>query len=435
MQRLSVEYVNEAKEYYLYNGTGNATQTTAENGSAFLRYTYDAFGNISSIRAPMTVDIDDLNRYTYNGEDYDYNTDLQYLRARYYRTGTGNFISQDTYLGDLLNPLSQNRYTYSHNSPVMFDDPSGHDIVVVSGGEYDASDTQRDGQYQFINSALNKIEILSQESDERIVLMIADTGLSDSEVLLIQLEYTRITGDSAEDNVTFFTDANEVVNEINDRAGDVDKERKITGFYSYSHGLSTKIDKSVSYGYHSELSEPLRLTADIITENDSSAFAEDAVSEFYSCRTGKGKDSLAQLWADTTLTSTKAATGRTNYILWRATPSEGEIKNYKNKYNDIEKYLNEFNLFNFLGYCWYKEDTLINWKNNLGVFVNALEDADEMNEYIEKKSEQALMYSQILACLGYGDVEEIPYPAYAQPILAMDYENRKSSWKTFEPNN
>ncbi len=95
LQRLSVEYVNEAKEYYLYNGTGNVTQTTAENGSMFLRYTYDPFGNVTSINAPMTVDIDDLNRYTYNGEDYDYNTGLQYLRARYYSTSAGSFISQD----------------------------------------------------------------------------------------------------------------------------------------------------------------------------------------------------------------------------------------------------------------------------------------------------------------------------------------------------
>ena len=44
------------------------TQTTAQNSSMFLRYTYDPFGNVESINAPMVVDIDDLNRYTYNGE-------------------------------------------------------------------------------------------------------------------------------------------------------------------------------------------------------------------------------------------------------------------------------------------------------------------------------------------------------------------------------
>ena len=33
-------------------------------------------------------------------------------------------------MGDTLNPLSQNRYTYCHNNPVMYDDPSGHLIDI-----------------------------------------------------------------------------------------------------------------------------------------------------------------------------------------------------------------------------------------------------------------------------------------------------------------
>lgn len=80
----------------------------------------------------MTVDVDDLNRYTYNGEDYDYNTGLQYLRARYYNTSVGSFISQDTYLGQTISPLSQNRYTYCGNNPIAFDDPSGHNYQTVT---------------------------------------------------------------------------------------------------------------------------------------------------------------------------------------------------------------------------------------------------------------------------------------------------------------
>ena len=91
LQRLYVEYVNEAKEYYLYNGTGSVTQTTAQNGSMFLRYTYDPFGIVESINAPMTVDIDDLNRYTFNGEDR-----LQPHRARYYNTSLCGLRCIDT---------------------------------------------------------------------------------------------------------------------------------------------------------------------------------------------------------------------------------------------------------------------------------------------------------------------------------------------------
>jgi RHS repeat-associated protein len=126
LERLSVEYVNGYMENYLYNGAGSVVQTTMENGSLFLRYTYGAFGEPHDIRAPLKVDLNDLNRYTYNAEDYDYNTGLQYLRARYYQPQNGNFITQDTYLGRIIEPISMNRYTYVNNNPVNYIDPSGH---------------------------------------------------------------------------------------------------------------------------------------------------------------------------------------------------------------------------------------------------------------------------------------------------------------------
>ena len=163
VERLSVEYVNSAKEYYLYSGTGSVVQTSEQNGSLFLRQTYDPFGNSTKIRSPLTVDIDDLNRYTYNGEDYDYNTGLQYLRARYYSTITGNFISQDTYLGDVITPLSQNRYTYCHNNPVMNDDPSGHLIfpfLAVVAGAYQLYNT-----YQYAKSEIAEVQDYHKQVD------------------------------------------------------------------------------------------------------------------------------------------------------------------------------------------------------------------------------------------------------------------------------
>ena len=180
LQRLSVEYVNEAKEYYLYNGTGNVTQTTAENGSMFLRYTYDPFGNVTSINAPLTVDIDDLNRYTYNGEDYDYNTGLQYLRARYYSTGTGRFISQDIFLGRIFLPLSQNRFTYCQNNSVMRDDPSGFDSYIF----YNSEETSGDGDHTFQDEA----DIVSEQLKEKYGTDVHLIDLSKKDI-----EYTTIT--------------------------------------------------------------------------------------------------------------------------------------------------------------------------------------------------------------------------------------------------
>ena len=38
----------------------------------------------------------------------------------------GRFITQDTYEGDISNPLSLNLYTYVENNPLKYMDPSGH---------------------------------------------------------------------------------------------------------------------------------------------------------------------------------------------------------------------------------------------------------------------------------------------------------------------
>ena len=46
--------------------------------------------------------------------------------APYYDPVIGRFTQEDTYRGDITNPLSLNLYTYCENNPVNFLDPSGH---------------------------------------------------------------------------------------------------------------------------------------------------------------------------------------------------------------------------------------------------------------------------------------------------------------------
>ncbi len=53
-------------------------------------------------------------------------TGLDYLRARYYDSQVGTFLTEDSYSGELTDPLSQNLYSYVQNNPVNYTDPSGH---------------------------------------------------------------------------------------------------------------------------------------------------------------------------------------------------------------------------------------------------------------------------------------------------------------------
>jgi RHS repeat-associated protein len=48
---------------------------------------------------------------------------------RWYDPELGRFISKDTYEGDISNPLSLNLYTYVHNNPLIFIDPTGHEAL------------------------------------------------------------------------------------------------------------------------------------------------------------------------------------------------------------------------------------------------------------------------------------------------------------------
>ena len=72
------------------------------------------------------------NPFAYNGEARD-DTGLDYLRARYYDSQGGTFLTEDSYPGEATDPLSQNRYSYVQNNPVNYTDPSGHRMVWMGG--------------------------------------------------------------------------------------------------------------------------------------------------------------------------------------------------------------------------------------------------------------------------------------------------------------
>ena len=62
---------------------------------------------------------------------------------------TGRFISEDSYWGEDVNPLSLNRYTYVYNDPIQYVDPSGH--WGGKAGEYDDSQLSTDDQRKVKN--------------------------------------------------------------------------------------------------------------------------------------------------------------------------------------------------------------------------------------------------------------------------------------------
>ena len=106
--------------YYMYNGHADVTALLKPDGEIAATYYYDAFGNITDTTGSAN------NSITFAGYQYDVETDLYYLNARMYDPKTARFLQEDTYLGDRNDPLSLNLYTYCHNEPLMYTDPTGH---------------------------------------------------------------------------------------------------------------------------------------------------------------------------------------------------------------------------------------------------------------------------------------------------------------------
>ena len=111
---------SEESSYYLYDGRNSVTGILTENANLTNSYQYDPYGNLTSGTA------DGVNYYGYNGESTNVKTGLQYLRARYYNAENGTFTTEDSDLGTTENPLTRNRYAYTSNNPVNYDDPTGH---------------------------------------------------------------------------------------------------------------------------------------------------------------------------------------------------------------------------------------------------------------------------------------------------------------------
>ena len=106
--------------YYTQNAHGDVVNLTDKDGKVTKSYRYDAFG------VEKDIDENDTNAFRYCGEYFDKETATVYLRARYYDSSTGRFISRDSFAGNIADPLSLNLYTYCHNNSIINIDPSGH---------------------------------------------------------------------------------------------------------------------------------------------------------------------------------------------------------------------------------------------------------------------------------------------------------------------
>jgi RHS repeat-associated protein len=115
-----IAQVNTGTEYFLGDALGSVRQMADASGAIKLAKSYDPYGvTAQSVGSSPTS-------YGFGGEMSDDETGLIYLRARYYSSDTGRFMTRDTWDGDAQQPMSYNRWNYTNSNPVNYTDPSGN---------------------------------------------------------------------------------------------------------------------------------------------------------------------------------------------------------------------------------------------------------------------------------------------------------------------
>ena len=94
-------------------------------------FSYDAYGNLVVAPALVAQIENAVVNLLYSGEQTDWATGLQYLRARYYSSLTGTFNRTDPFGGNQYDPQSLHKYLYTHGNPIDGVDPSGEFLQFV----------------------------------------------------------------------------------------------------------------------------------------------------------------------------------------------------------------------------------------------------------------------------------------------------------------
>jgi RHS repeat-associated protein len=113
---LSVALISAAEEptYFHHDQLGSTRMLTDSGGKAAASFTYTAYGELAGKTGSVTASLGYAGQYT------DPDTELQYLRARFYDPATSQFLTKDP-----INFQTRMPYLYADGNPLSLVDPSG----------------------------------------------------------------------------------------------------------------------------------------------------------------------------------------------------------------------------------------------------------------------------------------------------------------------
>ncbi len=123
--RLFSIFINGSEYYPLTNALGSIIALRDASGVSVNQYTYDEWGNVVDQRETIP------NNVRYAGYQYDPETGMYNLGARWYDPSLYRFISPDPHPGDQDDPMSLNEYLYVGNNPITRIDPDGEYLETI----------------------------------------------------------------------------------------------------------------------------------------------------------------------------------------------------------------------------------------------------------------------------------------------------------------
>ena len=114
------EWAGSTEAFFGTNGHRDVTWTADSVGEVSGTLRYDPYGNLDASTGSY------LPAFRYQGSWLDSSAGLAWVVTRWYAPTLGRFLTEDSLLGDLLDPADRHLYIYGHGDPIVELDPNGH---------------------------------------------------------------------------------------------------------------------------------------------------------------------------------------------------------------------------------------------------------------------------------------------------------------------
>ena len=124
--------INDKEYFYIKDILENIIGIIDQERNVVVYYRYDAYGKLLQEDIKINNLASKYNDILYKGYVYDRESELYYLKSRYYSPRIGRFIIMDEV--SYVNPKDingLNLYAYCNNNPIMYYDPSGRFVGLI----------------------------------------------------------------------------------------------------------------------------------------------------------------------------------------------------------------------------------------------------------------------------------------------------------------